>query len=244
MSISSVNPDNPSKPYLLVPIEDCGEPLVPIPSSVFTLESPPPYAKLGADYRGSSPYCLRQGVLSALIVAQKYLAAQYPGWKLKVFDAYRPVEVQKFMVEHTFKEILEQKGLKKEDLSQAEEKLIWQQVYTIWAVPSNNLQTPPPHSTGAAIDLTLVNEKGEDLDMGGEIDELSARSEPNYYQDKPEGIIYQSRREILLNVMFKAGFRRHLGEWWHFSLGDQMWTWQYNLENPTQPLIARYGRVE
>ncbi len=246
MSISSINPDKPSKPYLLVPIEDCGEALVPIPLAQFSVDPIPPYAKLGADYQGLSPYSLRQGVLNALILAQDNLQVNYPGWKLKVFDAYRPVYVQMYMVDYTFKSILEQKGSKKKELSPEEKALIWEKVYSIWAVPSENPQTPPPHSTGAAIDLTLVDEKGAIIEMGGEIDELSDRSQPDYYQDhsSPEAILYQSRREILLNSLVEAGFRRHPGEWWHFSLGDQMWAWQYNLDHPTQPVSAKYGRVD
>ena len=241
MSISSSNHNKSLKPYQLVPIEDCGESLVNIPLTGFTVESPHPYAKLGADYAGLSPYCLRQSVLDALIIAQETLSWQYPGWKLKVFDAYRPVQVQEFMVWHTFRDILEQKEIKQEDLSPEEEQDIWEQVYSIWARPSQDILTPPPHSTGAAIDLTLVNDQGDVVDMGGEIDEISPRSHPNYYQDSSN--IYHNRREILLNVMEKAGFLRHPTEWWHFSQGDQMWTWQYNSINYTQPLVARYGRV-
>jgi D-alanyl-D-alanine dipeptidase len=43
--------------------------------------------------------------------------------------------------------------------------------------------------------------------------------------------------------MNHAGFRRHPGEWWHFSLGDQMWAWLSTQENPDNPVIARYGRI-
>ena len=43
--------------------------------------------------------------------------------------------------------------------------------------------------------------------------------------------------------MFAAGFQRHPNEWWHFSLGDQMWAWLSNQENPTHLVVARYGRV-
>ncbi|MDJ0538955.1 MAG: M15 family metallopeptidase, partial [Microcystis sp. M53603_WE2] len=39
-------------------------------------------------------------------------------------------------------------------------------------------------------------------------------------------------------VMEEAGFSRHKGEWWHFSLGDQMWAWSLDRA------YAIYGRVE
>ena len=81
--------------------------------------------------------------------------------------------------------------------------------------------------------------------MGGEIDELSARSQPNYYANSihsPQQE-YHSRRQLLHDVMKAADFRRHQGEWWHFSWGDQMWAWLKNQENPGNSFVARYGRV-
>ncbi|MEI6379850.1 MAG: M15 family metallopeptidase [Cyanobacteriota bacterium ELA615] len=224
-----------TKAYLSVPIVDCAEPLVAIPEELFILEFPPPYIKLGADYGDASPYYLRQGVLNALAQACQNLAILRPDWQLKIFDAYRPVAVQQYMVDYTFQELLKQKVYPAE--------VIWQEVYKIWAIPSEDPKSPPPHSTGAAVDLTLVDSQGQDIDMGGQIDELSDRSQPDYYRNNSKEQKYQIRRDILLNIMTQAGFRRHPGEWWHFSLGDQMWTWQHNLENPSQTLIAKYGRI-
>lgn len=97
------------KPYQKIPIEECGEPLVPIPLEHFAIELPHPYEKLGADYGERSPYYLRQGVIEALIKAQFCLEKRNPGWRLKIFDAYRPVGVQQFMVDYTFNLIIEKK---------------------------------------------------------------------------------------------------------------------------------------
>jgi len=44
------------KPYQKIPIRECGEPLVPIPADKFVIPSPHAYEKLGANYRGKSPY--------------------------------------------------------------------------------------------------------------------------------------------------------------------------------------------
>ena len=81
--------------------------------------------------------------------------------------------------------------------------------------------------------------------MGSPIDELSARSHPDYYatHPHPQAHQYHARRTLLHDMMNEAGFRRHPGEWWHFSLGDQMWTWQMQQENSPQVSVARYGRV-
>jgi D-alanyl-D-alanine dipeptidase len=233
------------KPYQTIPIQDCGESLVPIPRKSFKIVNPHPYVKLGANYAGKSPYFLRQSVLNALVTAQNYLQQDYPHWQIQVFDAYRPISVQQFMVDYTFASVVEKQGLNQKNLSSQQRQQIWKQVYELWAVPSDNPLTPPPHSTGAAVDITLVDHTGKVMDMGGEIDELSLRSYPNYYANSSEPLAqkYHQQRELLEQIMKAAGFLRHPGEWWHFSLGDQMWAWQYNQQYPTQPVIARYGRI-
>lgn len=227
------------KPYHSIPIQDCGEPLVTIPLEKFSIESPHPYKKLGAIYKEKSPYYLRQGVLDALLNAQSYLHQEYPRWNIQIFDAYRPVQVQQFMVDYTFNLVIKEQKLILENLTLQQQQTIWEKVYQIWAIPSDDRATPPPHSTGAAIDITLVNNQENSLNMGGEIDELSERSHPNYYinnNSKTERT-YHQRREILNNIMSQAGFCRHPREWWHFSLGDQMWAWQKGEST------ARYGRI-
>ena len=233
------------KPYQNIPIEDCGELLVSIPLEKFAVELPPPYQKLGAKYEDKSPYSLRQGVLENLEMAQFLLNQSYPGWQLKIFDAYRPIVVQQFMVDYTFDCLLKKYGWKEANISEQQRQELWQQVYQLWAIPSNNPATPPPHSTGSAIDLTLLDQTGTVVDMGGEIDELSPCSDPNYYGNSTKAgeKQYHLHRQILNEVMTNAGFVRHPQEWWHFSLGDQMWTWLHNRKNPHNPLKARYGRV-
>ena len=60
------------KPYQQIAIDECGEPLVPIPPEHFAFEIPHPYQNLGAPYDNSkadSPYYLRQGVVDSLIAA-------------------------------------------------------------------------------------------------------------------------------------------------------------------------------
>ena len=230
------------KPYQKIPIVECQEPLIPIPLEQFAVESPHPYEKLGAPYGEASPYYLRQSVLAALATAQDKLQQNYPGWRIQIFDAYRPVDVQQFMVDYTFAEVLRTRNLNPTELSDERRNAIWQEVYKIWAVPSPDPMTPPPHSTGAAVDITLVDAHGQTIDMGSAIDELSLRSHPDHYANSPE-LPYHYYRQLLHDVMHSAGFRRHLGEWWHFSLGDQMWAWLCRQENPNHTVAARYGRV-
>ncbi|MEM1369055.1 MAG: M15 family metallopeptidase [Cyanobacteria bacterium P01_H01_bin.15] len=232
------------RPYQQMPIQDCGEPLQPFPAELAVLH-PHPYQSLGADYGDRSPFCLRSGVISALLQAQQSLQNSCPGWSFLIFDAYRPVAVQAFMVNFTFEEILRSRQLSRTHLSESASEGILQEVYKIWAPPNPNPLTPPPHSTGAAVDLTLQDVTGQVVDMGGEIDELSPRSEPNHYAQSqhPAHQAFHQRRELLKDAMTAAGFQRHPSEWWHFSLGDQYWAWLSQQQMPERSFLARYGRA-
>jgi D-alanyl-D-alanine dipeptidase len=227
------------RPYHQIPIVECGERLIEIPKEIFAIESPHPYEKLGATYGDYSPYYLRQSVVENLIQAQNYLQFLHPHWRIQIFDGYRPVAVQQFMVDYSFATALQERGLTEAELTPQQRQQIWEAVYEIWAVPSMDEKTPPPHSTGAAVDITLVNETGQIIDMGSPIDEMSERSHPDYYayRDYPNADRYHAHRQLLCDVMLKAGFQRNPKEWWHFCYGDQMWAWLTN--QPT----ALYGRV-
>ena len=227
------------KPYQKVPIQECGEPIAPIPLAQFAVVAPHPYAVLGAPYGDLSPYFLRQGVLQKLIQAQDHLQAQRPGWRLQIFDAYRPVAVQQFMVTYTFEQLAQAEGLDVTALSQRDRDRIKAQVLTFWAMPSSNPAMPPPHSTGAAVDLTVANAQGKSLDMGSDIDEISPRSYPDHFAHSadPDQQRYHQHRHLLTAAMVAAGFCQHPNEWWHFSWGDQLWAWQTGK-------IARYGSVQ
>jgi len=233
------------KPYQRIPIEDCGEPLVPIPDEKFALVEPPPYVALGAPYGECSPYSLRTGVLSALIQAQQHLQSQRPGWQIQVFDAFRPVAVQQFMVDYTFQTLLQEKGLQAEQLTSEQHGQVLEEVLQFWAIPSSNPATPPPHSTGAALDVTLVNDAGTAVDMGSPIDEVSPRSFPDHFAESADRYHQQvhAHRRLLYEAMTTAGFRQHPNEWWHFSLGDQLWAWLVRQETGRGDAIARYGSL-
>lgn len=233
------------KPYQSIPICDCGEPLVPIPEDRFSLLNPHPYQALGAPYGRQSPYYLREGVLTTLIQAQDLLQQQYPGWRIQIFDAFRPLAVQRFMVENTFLERVQVRGWAVEALTTAQREEVMAEVVQFWAVPSDDPATPPPHSTGAALDITLITETGAVVDMGSPIDEVSPRSHPDYFaaSDLPAQQQFHACRTLLNQSMESAGFRRHPNEWWHFSLGDQLWAWQRRQETGQADFLAHYGRA-
>lgn len=222
------------KPYHIIPICECGEPLVRMPSDVLAFFDPPPYMKLGAPYGKTSPRMLRQSVLDALLRAQARLTG---GLRLMIFDAYRPRDVQAFMVEREFAaQARLHPALDKENLAEL--------VYQFWALPSDDPATPSPHSTGAAIDCTLMDAEGREVDMGSPIDEVSERSYPDYFAQAEDeaGRRMHANRLLLRNVIIAEGFRNHKNEWWHFSLGDQYWAWRER-EDGNLEAVARYGAV-
>jgi len=245
-----------SKPYFQMPIVESGEMLVPISADVFVLETPHPYEVLGAPYADASPYFLREGVLIALQAAQAYLQQVQPTWQIMIFDAYRPIAVQAFMVNFTYAQLLDDKGWQPKTLTVAQTAAAWQEVYELWAPPSLDPKSPPPHSTGGAVDVTLFDtQTQEPVFMGSEIDELSVRSHPQYFADlanHPQTPPDQKRlaqqadqnRILLFESMYKAGFQRHQKEWWHFCRGDQMWAWLTQKQQPHVSVEARYGRIE
>lgn len=234
-----------AKPYQRIPIQDCGESLVPIPLEQFAVVDPHPYAVLGAPYGERSPYYVRAGVLQALFQAQAHLQEQHPGWRIQIFDAYRPIPVQQFMVDYTYKQLLHTWQREHPSNTSPPKADLLAQVYQFWAAPSPDLATPPPHSTGAAIDITLVNDQQQVVDMGSAIDEISERSYPNYFAERLGGEQFDCDRTTLASAMQSAGFRQHPNEWWHFSLGDQMWAWLETTDNAAAASgVAYYGRAD
>jgi zinc D-Ala-D-Ala dipeptidase len=232
------------KPYQRIPIAESHDPLVVIPSALARCE-PHAYAKLGAPYGDDSPFALRQGVIERLRQAQDCLQQFQLGWRLQIFDAYRPVAVQQFMVDYTFAQVLHDRGWPADQITPVQRADALQQVHQFWAIPNLNPLTPTPHSTGGAVDLTLIDASGQPVDMGGAIDELSPRSHPEHYVGLADELaqLYDRHRQLLNYCMTQAGFERHYHEWWHFSYGDQLWAWLRNRRDLGAGAIAQYGRV-
>lgn len=230
------------RPWNALPIADSEEPLVELPASILRIE-PHPYQSLGAPYgEGASPFRLRADVVERLLRADQRLGSEAAGLRLAIFDAWRPVAVQRFMVDHTIAEECRRRGLDAA-VDGPELQAVHLEVARFWALPSLDPTMPPPHSTGAAVDLTLADGDGLLLEMGGAIDAIDSVSEPDHHRVQAErdpgseAALWHRRRVLLNAVMESAGFRRHPCEWWHFSHGDQLWAWQQGLA------AAHYGRA-
>jgi zinc D-Ala-D-Ala dipeptidase len=229
------------KRYRLCPIRECGEPLVRIPTGVLGFKEPHPYIAAGAPYGEVSPWMLRESILASLVAAQARLQARKAGWRILLTDAFRPCSVQEFMVNRERALQAAAMGFSLDSMSDAEHEAVNARVFRLWAIPSADPATPPPHSTGAAFDCTLVDEAGCELDMGSPVDENSERSMPDHFvaATDPEGALAHELRTLLKDVLTAEGFVRHPCEWWHFSRGDQLATW----DEAAPQLFAIYGQA-
>ena len=81
------------------------------------------------------------------------------------------------------------------------------------------------HSFGMAVDVTLVDQAGVELDMGTGFDDLSDLSHPKFEpRHLAQGLLSQTQirnRQVLREAMLSAGFSAISTEWWHFDFGDR-----------------------
>lgn|GEM_PF-797792 len=120
------------------------------------------------------------------------------GWHIKLFDCYRPVPAQQ----------------------------------KLWAILPNATYVTNPakgsmHSRGVAVDLTLVDNGGKEIDMGSPFDHFGRISRHDY-TGLPSDI--QQNRTYLRELMTAYGFNSIKSEWWHYSLsgtasGLSDWEW-------------------
>lgn len=103
------------------------------------------------------------------------------------------------------------------------------EVAKYWSAPTTNPESPAPHETGAAVDLTLVHSTGAPIYMGSVFDDPSTIAAPDFFEGAAPNAMSLSHdearanRRILHHAMVSAGFAAHPDEWWHFSFGDQLW---------------------
>ena len=130
------------------------------------------------------------------------------GYRIKVFDAYRPAgAVKHFMLWGIEDTDIRMKPYFYPDIEK-------QEVFSKGYVAKLS-----SHSRGSAIDLTLLDMKtGKELDMGSPFDMFSEISHPSYRGISDEQ--YENRMR-LQKVMVRNGFEPIDNEWWHFKLKDE-----------------------
>lgn len=206
-----------------IPIKGINDELIELNSEEFILE--PMYFKWG--FSESNKIEMRISVLERLRKAKRLLPK---GYNFKIWDAYRPLNVQKIVYNNYFKELKN----KYPDLS--ENKLC--QMTEIFVSPASfNPLFPSPHNTGAAIDLTIVDQNKNELEMGTCFDEFNKKSFTDYFSKNPENK-FNKNRMFFKELMESVGFANYFEEWWHFSYGDQEWA------KTKEKKGALYGSVE
>jgi len=127
---------------------------------------------------------IRKEVADALIQANDSLNTY--GYSIQFFDCYRPIDVQKQM---------------------------WE-IYPDARYVANPNTTGSIHNRGGAVDITLVDASGNELDMGTGFDHFGEEAHHSY-QDLNEEVI-QNRR-LLKGIMMHFGFDPIKTEWWHYN---------------------------
>lgn len=150
------------------------------------------------------------------------------GLELFLFDAWRPREVQAYFHDEWMPRALQRRDPSLTGAALTEE------VERYWAAPSDSADSPAPHATAAAVDLTLRWKGGhwkggEQLWMGSLFDDVTALAHRDRFENLDgENFSFsdqeaRANRRLLHWLMAKEGFAGHPDEWWHFSWGDQMW---------------------
>ena len=130
------------------------------------------------------------------------------GYRLKVFDAYRPAAAVKHFVLWGLEDTdIRMKPFFYPDLDKEE---LFMRGY---------IASRSSHSRGSTVDLTLFDMRtGKELDMGSPFDYFSEVSHPDYTGITKEQ--YENRM-LLRNAMLRNGFEPYDCEWWHFTLRDE-----------------------
>lgn len=137
---------------------------------------------------------LRKSTAEALVKANK--AFIQLGYRIKLFDCYRPLSVQKKM----------------------------------WKIlPGTHYVANPAkgskHNRGAAVDLTLVDAQGKELNMGTPFDFFGKEAHHTYTEHSKEVL---ENRKLLKETLDKFNFKSIYSEWWHYEYRPEM---QSKVEN-------------
>jgi D-alanyl-D-alanine dipeptidase len=185
-----------------MPVRDCGEPLVEIAAASLIVLDPRERDESGAYGR------TRAGVLERLRAASETLPA---GVRFLVIEGHRS------SAEQARRFALHQDRLRRSGITDPAEL---RHRVSAFVSPVE----VAPHCAGAALDLTLLDADGVELDMGTAVNGHRTGDEARCPLDAP-GLPARARRnrDLLAQAMGSAGFINYPTEWWHWSYGDCYW---------------------
>ena len=148
---------------------------------------------------------LTKEAAAALKEAAKELRSM--GYRFKIYDAYRPQRA----VDHFVRWAGDPEDTKMKEIfySESEKETL---------IPQGYIAKRSGHSRGSTVDLTLADEEGEDLDMGGIFDYFGELSHPDHREITE---VQHENRMLLRGIMMKHGFLPVKEEWWHFTLKEE-----------------------
>ncbi len=130
------------------------------------------------------------------------------GYRLKIFDAYRPARAVRHFVFWGIEDL--DLRMKPFFYPQLEKQVLFQRGY---------IAKESSHSRGSTVDLTLLDMgTGKEVDMGSPFDLFDPISHPDCREVTDE---QYDNRMLLQNLMVRAGFEPIDCEWWHFTLKDE-----------------------
>ncbi|MDY0882173.1 D-alanyl-D-alanine dipeptidase [Dongia soli] len=187
MTIGSAAPTSSAGP-IASPAALQAQELVPITRADFDVELALAYATPG-NVTGKQIYRHADCYLhpeAARLLRRAIELAKPLGLRFKIFDAYRPVEAQ----------------------------------WALWnAFPDPEFVSDPRkggiHTRGVAVDLTLIDTAGNELDMGTEFDSFAPQA---HHGRTDVSELAQRNRFLLLGLMSAAGWDFYQNEWWHYQL--------------------------
>lgn len=186
-----------------IPIQECGEPLVDVAGQDWMMVEP-----VSQDSYGLSK--VRQSVADRLKIAAASLPEDV---RFKLFEGFRPMHIQ----QEYFDEYV---GMVKKEHPDWNDAQIRKEASVFVAPPD----IVPPHTTGGAVDVFLIDAQGKEYELGGgNSHHIGGYGNISHTDSQEISTEQRSLRQILISAMTDAGFVNYPAEWWHWSYGDRYW---------------------
>ena len=149
------------------------------------------------------------------------------GLRFVVYEAYRPMAAQIKL----WDSVVAAKHKEYPHLPVDSEEFI--AICDIFA--ANPYRQGSGHQSGAAVDISLADVNGNELDMGGVVRGFDETAD---FDCPLISVAARKNREILKNTLAAVGMLNYPSEWWHYSFGDRLWA------RLTGSKLAIFGKLD